>query len=123
MSAQDLVGESVLLKALGCSYRNQFERQLIAAGAHPGNVLEFQSVETIKRCVEVGLGIAPLPLMAVEAELRSGRLVPLRWTGPKIRVSTHLVWNPQRHLGPAESAFLDHVRTAIGGTSRSAASA
>jgi len=113
VSAHDLVGEPVLLKALGCSYRNQFERQLIAAGAHPGNSLEFQSVETIKRCVEVGLGIAPLPRMAVEAELASGQLVALRWEGPKIRVSTHLVWNPQRHLGAAESAFLDHVRAEI----------
>jgi DNA-binding transcriptional LysR family regulator len=113
VSAQDLVGEPVLLKALGCSYRNQFERQLIAAGAHPGNTLEFQSVETIKRCVEVGLGIAPLPRMAVEPELASGQLVALPWDGPRIRVSTHLVWNPQRHLGAAESAFLAHVRATV----------
>jgi DNA-binding transcriptional LysR family regulator len=39
MSAQDLIGEDVLLKALGCSYRNQFERQLINAlrGSGPGH--------------------------------------------------------------------------------------
>ena len=77
ISAQDLIGEDVLLKALGCSYRNEFERQLITAGAHPGRFLEFQGVETIKRCVEVGLGIAPLPRMAVEAELLSGKLVAI----------------------------------------------
>jgi len=113
VTAQDLVGEPVLLKALGCSYRNQFERQLIAAGAHPGENLEFQNVETIKRCVEVGLGIAPLPRMAVTEELEAGRLVALRWAGPKIRVATHLVWNPQRHLGAAEEAFLRHARASL----------
>ena len=113
VSAQDLRGEDVLLKALGCSYRNQFERQLITAGAHPGRFLEFQGVETIKRCVEVGLGIAPLPRMAVEAELQSGRLVAVPWEGPEIRISTHLVWNPTRHLGTTERAFLEHVRAAF----------
>lgn len=113
VTAQDLAGEDVLLKALGCSYRNQFERQLITAGVHPGGFLEFQGVETIKRCVEVGLGIAPLPRMAIEAELQSGRLVALPWEGPEIRISTHLVWNPARHLSTAAEAFLKHVRAHV----------
>jgi len=113
VSAQDLIGEDILLKALGCSYRNQFERQLITDGAHPGRFLEFQGVETIKRCVEVGLGIAPLPRMAVEAELQSGKLVAVPWEGPEIRISTHLVWNPGRHMGAVEKAFLEHVRAAF----------
>jgi DNA-binding transcriptional LysR family regulator len=113
VSALDLMGEEVLLKALGCSYRNQFERHLITAGAHPGVFLEFQGIETIKRCVEVGLGIAPLPRMAVEAELRSGQLVALPWDGPEIRISTHVVWNPERHMGFAEEAFLQHVRAMV----------
>jgi len=110
ISAQDLIGEDVLLKALGCSYRNQFERQLINAGAHPGRFLEFQGVETIKRCVEAGLGVAPLPRMAVEAELLAGKLVAIPWEGPEIRISTHLVWNPERHMGLAEKAFLQQAR-------------
>ncbi len=107
------MGEEVLLKALGCSYRNQFERQLIAAGAHPGGFLEFPGVETIKRCVAVGLGIAPLPRVAVEAELASGELVALAWDGPEIQISTYVVWNPERHMGPTEKAFLGHVRQAL----------
>jgi len=113
VSAQDIMGEEVLLKALGCSYRNQFERQLIAAGAHPGGFLEFQGVETIKRCVAVGLGIAPLPRIAVEAELAAGDLVALNWDGPEIQISTYVVWNPERHMGPTEKAFLRHVRAAL----------
>jgi DNA-binding transcriptional LysR family regulator len=72
-------------------------------------------VETIKRCVEIGLGIAPLPRMAVEAELKSGQLVALPWGGPELRISTYMVWNPERHMGFAEEAFLRHVREAMGG--------
>jgi len=45
-------------------------------------------VETIKRCVEA----------ALDRE------------GPPVLVSTFLAWNPQKHLGAAGTAFLDHVR-------------
>jgi DNA-binding transcriptional LysR family regulator len=113
VTAQDLVGEPILLTELGCSYRNQFERQLIASGAHSGHRMEFQSIETIKRCVEQGLGIAPLPKITVTDEITAGRLVALRWKGPDIKVATHLVWNPQRHPGPAVVAFLAHARKAM----------
>ncbi len=56
------------------------------------------------------MGIAPLPRMATEAELRSGQLVALPWMGPEVRISTHLVWNPERHMSPALPAFLMHAR-------------
>ena len=61
----------------------------------------------------VGLGIAPLPRIAVEAELAAGDLVALNWDGPEIQISTYVVWNPERHMGPTEKAFLRHVRAAL----------
>jgi DNA-binding transcriptional LysR family regulator len=48
--------------------------------------------------------------MAVAEQLASGRMVALPWDGPELQVSTYLVWNPQRHLGSAETTFLQHVR-------------
>jgi DNA-binding transcriptional LysR family regulator len=48
--------------------------------------------------------------MAVEAELLSGKLVAVPWEGPEIRISTHLVWNPERHMGLAEKSFLQQAR-------------
>lgn len=67
-------------------------------------------METIKRCVAAGLGIAPLPRIAVETEQGSGGLVALPWEGEPIRISTYVAWNPERHMGFAEKAFLQHVR-------------
>ena len=59
-------------------------RALIAAGAHPATRLEFQSIEAIKRCVELGMGIAPLPDVAVAEERRSRRLVRLARACPGV---------------------------------------
>ena len=40
-------------------------------------------------------------------------LVALPWEGQAIRISTYAVWNPERHMGFAEKAFLRHVREQI----------
>jgi len=113
VTALDLLGEQCLLTDSGCSYRNQFEHALIAAGAHPATRLEFQSIEAIKRCVALGMGIAPLPDVAAAAERRAGSLVRLAWTDQPLEVASHLVWNPQHLIGPSLKLFLDFCAEAL----------
>jgi len=113
VTALDLLGEQCLFTESGCSYRNQFEHALIAAGAHPATRLEFQSIEAIKRCCALGMGIAPLPEVAAEEELRSGRLARLAWADPPLDVASHLVWNPQHPPSRPLKAFLDHCAQAL----------
>lgn len=107
VKAADLMGEQCLLTDAGCSYRNQFEHALIAAGAHPSTRLEFQSIEAIKRCVELGMGIAPLPEVAAAAEVAAKRLVRLAWADPPLDLASHLAWNPRLPADPPLRAFLD----------------
>lgn len=107
VTAADLMGEQCLLTDAGCSYRNQFEHALIAAGAHPATRLEFQSIEAIKRCVELGMGLAPLPEVAAAEEVRAGRLVRLAWRDQPLDLASHLVWNPRIPADPPLRAFLD----------------
>jgi DNA-binding transcriptional LysR family regulator len=114
VGAQDLLDQQVLLTGSGCSYRNQFERALIAAGAHPATRLEFESIEAIKRCVELGMGIAPLPEVAVAEEVRGHRLARLAWTDPPLDVASQLAWNPRQPVSPALRAFLDFCAGALG---------
>ena len=109
LSAVDLVGESVFLTELGCSYRNRFERTLIQAGAHPRVRMEFQSIEAIKRCVAMGLGVAALPLVAVAREIEEGEIVAMKWDDGSLDVATHLAWSETRWVTPAMEMF---VRTA-----------
>jgi DNA-binding transcriptional LysR family regulator len=113
VTALDLLREQCLLTDSGCSYRNQFERALIAAGAHPATRLEFQSIEAIKRCVELGMGIAPLPDIAAAGERRAGRLVRLAWADRPLEVASHLVWNPQHPMSPPVRAFIDFCLGAL----------
>lgn len=106
----DLNDACLLLTEKGGCYRVTFEQTLAEAGAQPGSVLEFGSVEVIKKCVASGLGLTMLPRMAVEAELNRGQLVELRWSAPEQGISTQVVRHRGKWLSPALSALLSLAR-------------
>ncbi|HWQ08051.1 MAG TPA: LysR family transcriptional regulator [Holophaga sp.] len=108
--AADLQGESILLTELGCSYRNLFEHALLAAGVHPGETLEFESVEAIKQCVMAGLGISVLPELAVRREVAQGRLKALAWPEAPMTIHAQAVFRSEARSRPAVQAFLELAR-------------
>lgn len=116
----DLEGEALLLTDVGCSYRNLFERRLAAAGVQPTTVLEFTSVEAIKQCVMVGMGLAILPEVAVASEIAEGRLAALKWATDDLRVMTQMIWHKEKWVSPALSAFLMVTREMLTGATLSA---
>jgi len=75
----DLERETLLMTEAGCAYRVQFQHQLSRAGIQPTTTLEFDSIEAIKQCAMVGIGIAVLPAIAVATEISLGKLVVLPW--------------------------------------------
>ncbi|ARU62557.1 LysR family transcriptional regulator [Tumebacillus avium] len=107
---QDLVQESILHTEPGCSYRGLFEQHLQRHGVVPANSLEFWNIEAIKNCVMAGLGISFLPFIAVESELREGKLAALSWDDAATRVATQLIHHKSKWLAPAHSEFLRLVR-------------
>ena len=111
----DLDGQQLLLTEAGCSYRNIFYRALAAEGVHANSVLEFASVEAIKQCVMVGLGIAVLPSIVVEKEIAQGKLVALPWQqSPEARfaegIVTQIICHKDKWLSPSLQAFLSLTR-------------
>jgi DNA-binding transcriptional LysR family regulator len=104
----DLQGEPVILVE-GCPYRTWFQRTLNAAGVYPSINLAMSSVEAIKQCVMVGMGITILPAVTVSAELAGGKLAALNWTEEFVAV-TQMLWHKDKWLSPALSAFLDRAR-------------
>jgi DNA-binding transcriptional LysR family regulator len=115
VSPQDLSGEAVLLPEApesGCAYRGQFEHQLGKTGTVPSERMEFQSIEAVKQCVAAGMGVSVLISVAVEAEVRAGKLAALRWEEP-FEVFTQMVWHEKRWKSPALRAFLETAREII----------
>jgi DNA-binding transcriptional LysR family regulator len=73
----ELTATGVLLLEEGCAYSD--ELAALIASADPTTVPpRFGGIETVKRCVAAGLGLALLPTVTVADELADGRLVELR---------------------------------------------
>jgi DNA-binding transcriptional LysR family regulator len=110
----DLRGEPVILVG-GCSYRAWFQRTLNAASVYPSINLAMNSVEAIKQCVMVGMGITILPAVTVSAELAEGKLAALNWTEEFVAV-TQMLWHKDKWLSPALGTFLEGARVIVSGS-------
>jgi DNA-binding transcriptional LysR family regulator len=103
---EDLRGQRMLLTEAGCAYRKKLDDLLSLRGIRPKNTTEFNSVEAIKGCAALGMGVALLPEIVVAAELREDRLTALRWSGPSMDISTQVIWHRDKSISPALDAFV-----------------
>ena len=92
---------------MGCSYRTILEESFRSSDVFPSNKIEFVSIEAIKQCVTVGLGIAILPAMAVEADLQSGNIKQLAWKKFSTPIHTQITWHKDKQLTPPLKEFIE----------------
>lgn len=107
---KDLENETLLLTETGCSYRTILEESLSLAGIYPTNILEFVSIEAIKQCVIAGLGIAVLPNMVVEEEIKMGKMIDLGWENETPNIYTHIAWHKDKEMTPPFQDFIELTR-------------
>jgi DNA-binding transcriptional LysR family regulator len=108
----DLNGQHLLLTETGCGYRKKLDQILALQNIRPDNITEFTSVEAIKECASLGMGVWLLPEIVVATELQREKLAQLRWAGQKMDIATHLVWHRDKWISPAMQGFIDVLRTA-----------
>ncbi|QEH68012.1 LysR family transcriptional regulator [Cellulosilyticum sp. WCF-2] len=104
---EDLEGESLILTEVGCSYRAAFERILKDEGISPRITLESGSVHAIKQFTMSGLGISLLPRVAVEEEVKSGKLIPLKWQGAEFEIVSQVLYHKNKWISPTLDAFIN----------------
>lgn len=85
--AKELSGQDFVHFERDTPTRKAIDRLLKAKGVEVKKVAEFDNIETIKRAVEVGFGIAILPSPSITEQERAGRLavIPLaekEWVRP-----------------------------------------
>ncbi len=103
----DLVSQHLLLTEHGCGYRAKFDRALALQNVRPGHITEFSSVEAMKQCVHVGMGLAVLPAIVVAREIRLHQFKALHWAGAPLDIQTHVLWHKNKWISPAMAAFLE----------------
>ncbi|KYG26091.1 LysR family transcriptional regulator [Alkalihalobacillus trypoxylicola] len=110
ISPNDLTTETILYTEKGCSYRNIFENALLTHQVHPKTTLEFISLEAIKRCVMANLGIALLPEMVVDQELKNGHLVELPFHYNMPVLTTQMAYHKNKWISNHLRDFIDMTK-------------
>ena len=106
--SSELADEQFVLFDRASSYHELTSALFLDAGIVPRGVMELDNIDSAKKMVEHGLGVAFLPHVAVAGEVRSGRLriVPIADRQPPRRA---IVAVRRRHAGPptgTTAAFL-----------------
>jgi DNA-binding transcriptional LysR family regulator len=101
-----LAGQTLLLTEAGCSYRTKLDELLSVMSIRPESITEFSSVEAIKECVSLGMGLGLLPEIVVDRELSRKQIVSLAWIGTEMGIATHVVWHKDKWISPALGAFI-----------------
>lgn len=110
----DLSGQTFLVTEAGCAYRKQLNHLLSRMDIQPAAIIEFSSVEAIKQCVALGMGVGLLPEIVVAEHLAGNRLKALRWSGVETHIATYVVWHKDKWISPTLKAFIAELQATLG---------
>ncbi len=114
VTASDLAGNPLILMDHGSNLRTYVDRLLSAAGVEEQVTMELDNVEAIKKMIEARLGISLLPLLAVQPEVESGRLVALPLADvPGARRRIAAIHRKDKYVTSAMQALLTLLKSAM----------
>lgn len=111
IKAEALAGEKVLMLASGHCFSNQVLEACPELARRGGEVLQGNSLETIRNMVASGLGIAVLPASADSPRYRSAllKIVPFKAPVPSRRIA--LAWRKSCARDRAIAALIEAIRS------------
>lgn len=110
VKASELNGLDFVLFERDIPTRRATDRILKSHGVTVRRAAEFDNLETIKRAVEVGFGVAILPRPSVVDEQRSGQLSVVTLAEPEWTRSVGVIHRTDRMLGVAARKFIELLK-------------
>lgn len=92
--------------------RRQVDRFLRQKGASPRVVLEFDNIESIKRAVEEGAGVALLPEPTFRREIAAGTLISRPLEGSRLLRPIGIIYRKHLELSSFALGFMSLLREA-----------
>ena len=106
----DLDGQPFVAFDRDIPTRKLLDRLLRHAGAGVSYVMELDNIETIKRVVEIGAGIAIVPEPTIKQEVKSRTLCAVHISDETLMRPLGIVHRQGRHFSPAVERFIAELR-------------
>jgi DNA-binding transcriptional LysR family regulator len=110
IAVKELGGESFVGFDADLIIRKKIDAFLREHGVDVKVVLTFDNIEAVKRAVEVGSGVAVLPLTTLEHELQAGMLAAVSFYGPNFVRPLGIVYRHGCRLRPTTGAFIELLK-------------
>ncbi|WP_437225167.1 LysR family transcriptional regulator [Planctomicrobium sp. SH661] len=107
ISIQELDDVDFVAFTADLTIRRKTEKLLKNADVAVNVTHQFDNVETIKRAVEIGLGVAILPLPTLRREMEFGVLHPVPFSDVKFVRPLGIVHKRHKHLSRAAEKFVE----------------
>ncbi len=72
-------------------------------------MLEFSSLNSMRRCLARGIGLTICPLISIQNELRSKLFTRLNWNINYMETSVIMIWHAEKWCSPILKQFIDIV--------------
>ena len=95
----------------GVASREAMEQMFESHGVQVRVVMEFDNIETIKRAVEIGAGVAIVPHLSVQQEVESGALAQLHLEGKEFFRPLGAVIKSGQSVTPAIQKFVELLQS------------
>jgi DNA-binding transcriptional LysR family regulator len=105
-----LDGQRFVGFARGLVIRRRVDRFLREQGTSVEVALEFDSIENIKKAVEVAQGVALLPEPTIRREVQNGTLVALRLVGCRLMRPLGIIHRRHHQLNRSAQSFMNLLR-------------
>lgn len=109
-----LIEHPILVLQRGSTSRQLLDDALSARELHPQIAMELGSIEVLKRFVEIGLGVAIVPQVAVEAEVERGSLRAVQVDGLSTG-QVGIIERRHRRRSAAAAAFIELIQQQLAG--------
>ncbi len=107
---ENLKDVPLLLTGHNCNFRHMLVEDFDKNGISPKIVLETSSKEILKQFAEEGLGVAFIPDMTAEAEVKEGKLKRLNWKGADFPVYSQILIHKDKHQNKAITGLVDIIK-------------
>ena len=110
VSIRKLEGEPMVGYERDIPTRKETDRMLRRYGVEVRYVMELDNIETIKRVVEIGTGLAILPEPAVRPDVKGRSLVAVQLADEVFIRPLGIIHRQGKHFSPAAEKFIEFLR-------------
>lgn len=108
---EDLKGVPLLLTGHNCNFRHMLLADLEKNKITPEIVLETSSKEILKQFAAGGFGVAFIPDMTAQAEIKSGKLKRLSWKGADFPIYSQVLIHKDKHQNKAINGLVEIIKS------------